>query len=77
MVFGHLSLRVCLLFRFLAGGVPYGEDLDDPQEIYKQITKNERTMPEYVRDKNAIKLIDQLLDKTPEKRLGGSYDNLK
>ncbi len=30
-----------------------------------------------MKDKNAKKLIDQLLDHVPEKRLGGSFENLK
>lgn len=30
------SIGICM-YEFMSGGVPYGEDLDDPYEIYEEI----------------------------------------
>ena len=65
------------LYEFLCGGVPFAEDLDDPYEIYEEIIKTNVCYPSFFRDKKGKKLIDQLLSKIPETRLGGSYASLK
>ncbi|CAD8110985.1 unnamed protein product [Paramecium sonneborni] len=70
------SIGVCL-YEFMCGGVPYAEDADDPYEIYEEIQKKSLVFPPFMKDKKAKKLIDQLLSKTPEVRLGGSYAALK
>lgn len=57
--------------------VPFGEEAEDPYEIYEEIIKKEMTYPNYLKDKKAKKLMDQLLNKVPEIRLGGSYATLK
>jgi cGMP-dependent protein kinase len=46
------------LTRFLAGFVPFGEDLEDPTLVYKEILKKDLTFPDYFKDKNAKKLIE-------------------
>jgi hypothetical protein len=43
--------------RFLSGMLPFGEETDDPQEIFDSIQNKELVIPEYVIDKNAINLI--------------------
>ena len=70
------SIGVCL-YEFICGGVPFAEDVDDPYEIYEQIIKKTIQYPSFMKDKKAKKLIDQLLSKVPELRLGGSYHSLK
>lgn len=70
------SIGVCL-YEFLCGGVPFGEDADDPYEIYEDVIKKPCNYPFGMRDKKARKIIDQLLSKIPEIRLGGSYACLK
>ncbi|CAK90363.1 unnamed protein product (macronuclear) [Paramecium tetraurelia] len=70
------SIGVCL-YEFMCGGVPYAEDADDPYEIYEEIQKKTLNFPLFMKDKKAKKLIEQLLSKTPEVRLGGSYAALK
>jgi len=70
------SIGVCL-YEFLCGGVPFAEDADDPYEIYEEIIKKQIIYPNFLKDKKARKIIDQMLNKVPELRLGGSYESLK
>jgi len=61
----------------MCGMVPFGEEAEDPYEIYEEIIKKEITYPNYLKDKKAKKFMDQLLSRVPEVRLGGSYATLK
>lgn len=61
----------------MCGMVPFGEEAEDPYEIYEEIIKKPLAYPNYVKDKNAKKLMEQLLNKIPEIRLGSSYAALK
>ena len=38
------AIGICL-YEFLCGCVPFGEDAEDPYEIYEQIIKNDITYP--------------------------------
>lgn len=66
----------------MCGMVPFGEDCEDPYEVYKLIANNKTTIsyPRYF-DQNANKhsklMMEQLLNRIPEARLGGSYAALK
>ncbi|CAD8172465.1 unnamed protein product [Paramecium octaurelia] len=66
-----------ILYEFVCGGLPFGEDAEDPFEIYKEITKKPLSYPSYMSDKSAKVFIEQLLNRIPELRLGGSYQTLK
>lgn len=46
------------LYEFLCGYVPFGEEAEDPYEIYEAIMKTEITFPNYCKDKKAKKLIE-------------------
>lgn len=70
------SVGICL-YEFMCGMVPFGEEAEDPYEIYEEIIKKDITYPNYLKDKKAKKLMDQLLSRVPEVRLGGSYSSLK
>ena len=71
------SVGICL-YEFLCGQVPYGEEEEDPYEIYEAILDMEL---EYVNvdlaNFPAKQFIEQLLNKLPEMRFGGSYETLK
>lgn len=68
----YWSLGVCM-YEFLCGFVPFGEDSEDPMDVYKLIIKNKVEFPEYMKDKAAKRLIRQFLSKTPEARTKGSF----
>ena len=69
------------LYEFMCGLVPFGEECEDPYEVYQLIVSNTGVIyPKYfdpVTNKYAKTMIEQLLNKTPEARLGGSYAALK
>ncbi|KRX03427.1 Protein kinase-like domain [Pseudocohnilembus persalinus] len=70
------SVGICL-YEFMCGMVPFGEEAEDPYEIYEEIIKKDINYPTYLKDKKAKKLMDQLLSRVPEVRFGGSYPTLK
>ena len=68
-----------MLYEFLCGYVPFGDDMEDPYEIYEKIVKKKGKVkfPAYMSDLKARNLISQLLNKSPDARLGGSFATLK
>lgn len=66
------SLGVCF-YEFMCGYLPFGEDAEDPYEIYDEITNDNLTFPPVMRDELACSLIRQLLNRDPDNRLDGSY----
>ena len=57
--------------------VPFGEEAEDPYEIHDEIMNMKLKYPSFLKDIKAKKLMDQLLNKIAEVRLGGSYAALK
>jgi cGMP-dependent protein kinase len=69
-----------MLYEFMCGAIPYGDDSDDPYEIYKSIMRTKVQFPEFFIKKTNFKakeMIEQLLNKRPEARLGASFASLK
>ena len=66
-----------ILFELVCGYLPFGEDSDDPYEIFEEILKNELVFPDYVKNEQVISFISQLLSKKPENRQSGEYDSLR
>jgi cGMP-dependent protein kinase len=66
-----------IVYELMCGKVPFGEEAEDPYEIYKEILTSQVKYPSFVKDLKAKKLMDQLLSKVPEVRLGGSFAALK
>jgi cGMP-dependent protein kinase len=69
------------LYEFMCGLVPFGEECDDPYQVYQLIISNTTlSFPRYF-DANSNKyaklMMEQLLNRLPEARLGGSYAALK
>jgi cGMP-dependent protein kinase 1 len=65
-----------MLYEMLCGVMPFGEDTSTPNDIYEDILKDNLRFPTTLKDKKARKLIEQLLSRNPESRLGGSYASL-
>jgi serine/threonine protein kinase len=62
----------------LTGKYPFEiTDECSPVEIYKLITNGSLHLPFFISDKSLKALLTQLLDRVPEKRLGGCYKHLK
>ena len=71
------SLGICL-YEFVCGMVPFGEEEEDPYQIYKLIMRTQEIpYPHYYKDQLGKKFIQQLLSRIPEARLGASYTALK
>ena len=51
------SVGVCL-YEFICGGLPFGEEAEDPFEIYKEIIKKPITYPTFMSDKTAKTMIE-------------------
>jgi len=58
------SLGVCL-YEFLCGVLPFGDSAEGPYDIYEEIMQSELKFPEFINDKKAKKLIEQLLNHNP------------
>ena len=54
-----------VLYEFMAGYVPFGEEAEDPYEIYQEILKKSLSFPNYMKCGAANSFIIQLLSKTP------------
>lgn len=54
-----------VIYQFMAGEVPFGEEVEDPYLIYQQILKKPLTFPIYMKDQAANSFITQLLSKVP------------
>lgn len=70
------SVGVCL-YEFMCGGLPFGDDVEDPYEVYQAIIKRPLRFPNFFKDQNSRNLMDQLMNKLPEVRLGRSFPHLK
>ncbi|KAL4498348.1 hypothetical protein ABPG72_013154 [Tetrahymena utriculariae] len=70
------SIGICL-YEFMCGGVPFAEDVEDPYEIYEEIIHKNLDFPSFLKDKLAKNMMNQLLNKQPQLRLGGSFAALK
>ena len=67
-----------MLFEFMFGAVPFGEDESDPYFIYEKVQERDLKFPQWVDNKNKIKeFISQLLSKNPSNRLGGNFEKLR
>lgn len=67
-----------MLFEFMFGYVPFGDDESDPYSIYERVIERRLVFPQWVDNKNRVKeFIGQLLSKNPASRLGGSFEKFK
>ncbi|ORM41243.1 cAMP-dependent protein kinase catalytic subunit alpha [Babesia sp. Xinjiang] len=70
------SFGVCL-YEFVCGPLPFGNDVSDQLDIFREILKGELVFPEYVQDQEAVNIIKRLLCRVPEVRLGSSINGFK
>eukprot|EP01017_Pseudomicrothorax_dubius_P010664 TRINITY_DN13838_c0_g2_i1.p1 TRINITY_DN13838_c0_g2~~TRINITY_DN13838_c0_g2_i1.p1 ORF type:complete len:140 (-),score=38.25 TRINITY_DN13838_c0_g2_i1:124-543(-) len=55
----------------------YMGSAEDPLDIYKEIVNNPLDIPDFVSDEKGVSLIQQLLSRVPEQRVGPSYASVK
>ena len=62
------SIAICM-YEFFCGKLPFGEDYDDPMDIYRAVSKEELSFPDFVKDEKFIQLMNKMLKKNPTQRL--------
>jgi cGMP-dependent protein kinase len=62
------SIAICM-YEFFCGKLPFGEDYDDPMDIYRAVSQEELTFPNFVNDEKFIQLMNKMLRKNPTNRL--------
>lgn len=67
-----------MIYEFLFGMVPFGEDDEDPYLIYQKVQERKLEFPGWMaKNSKSQEVISQLLSKNPAKRLPGGFENLK
>ena len=64
-----------MLYEFVCGGVPFGENEEDPYRIYSIVLDNRLKFPNFLQIKKHKELIEKLLDSNPAHRY--STENIK
>ena len=58
-----------IMYEFICGKLPFGEDIEDPMEFYNTMIDEELTFPTFVNDEAFKDLVSKLLIKDSNKRL--------
>lgn len=70
-----------MLYELMCGFVPFGEKCEDPYQVYQIITKGLKIeYPDHFlvkKNKLVKKMMERLMNRVPEARLGGSFAALK
>jgi len=67
-----------MLYEFVCGVLPFGEDEEDPYMVYECVLNEALEYPAYVHGKiKAASMIEQLLNRNPAMRTGGNFARLK
>ena len=62
------SIAICM-YEFMCGGVPFGENADDPMEVYLSVVNTKLSFPSFCKDRDFKNLMTHMLNKNPVKRL--------
>ena len=62
------SIAICM-YEFICGKVPFGEDEEDPMDVYYQIVNENLIFPSFVQDNDFKLLIQKMLTKNPITRM--------
>merc|ERR1712187_546943 len=63
-----------LLFEFVCGYLPFGEDLDDPQEVCQAVLKATLRFPTRYKNQSGRMLMQGLMHRQKKKRLGAGIN---
>jgi len=61
-----------MLYEFIVGPQPFGADTEDQVKIFRAILEEPLTFPASIKDEAAVVVIRALLERKPERRMGGS-----
>jgi cGMP-dependent protein kinase len=61
------SIAVCM-YEFMCGGVPFGENAEDPMDVYLSIINDKMVFPPFCKDHDFKSLMQQMLTKNPMSR---------
>ena len=62
------SIAICM-YEFFCGKLPFGEELEDPMDIYRAVCREELIFPNFVHDEKYMALLNKMLKKNPAQRL--------
>ena len=62
------SIAICM-YEFFCGKLPFGEDYEDPMDIYRAVCQEELTFPNFVKVEKFMALMKKMLKKNPTNRL--------
>ena len=62
------SIAICM-YEFFCGKLPFGEELEDPMDVYRAVCKEELSFPHFVHDEKYMSLLNKMLKKNPAQRL--------
>ena len=62
------SIAICM-YEFYCGKLPFGEEYEDPLDIYRAVSKEELSFPNFIHDEKFMVLINKMLKKNPANRL--------
>ena len=62
------SIAICI-YEFFCGKLPFGEDYDDPMDVYRAVSKEDLEFPNFVHDEKFCNLMIKMLKKSPTNRL--------
>eukprot|EP00927_Polykrikos_kofoidii_P025265 TRINITY_DN22732_c0_g1_i1.p1 TRINITY_DN22732_c0_g1~~TRINITY_DN22732_c0_g1_i1.p1 ORF type:complete len:1053 (+),score=179.66 TRINITY_DN22732_c0_g1_i1:334-3159(+) len=66
-----------MLHEFIVGPLPFGNDTDDQMKLFQAIVEAALVLPDYVSDPTARLILNSLLDRQPDRRLGSSSRGAK
>ena len=57
------------MYEFFCGKLPFGEEYEDPLDIYKAVSKDPLEFPKFCHDDDFMELMKKMLNKSPTSRL--------
>eukprot|EP00448_Togula_jolla_P041133 CAMPEP_0170627644 /NCGR_PEP_ID=MMETSP0224-20130122/32101_1 /TAXON_ID=285029 /ORGANISM="Togula jolla, Strain CCCM 725" /LENGTH=204 /DNA_ID=CAMNT_0010954697 /DNA_START=1 /DNA_END=615 /DNA_ORIENTATION=- len=66
-----------MMHEFIVGPLPFGRDAGDQLDLFREILEAPLEFPNYITDESATSIVGELLERTPELRLGASTKGAK
>jgi cGMP-dependent protein kinase len=66
-----------MMHEFIVGPLPFGRDTEDQLELFREILEAPLEFPVSITDESAMSIVSDLLERSPEIRLGASFKDAK